>query len=314
MVVTAQWVDVKWVRIAGSTRYDTMAAISQESFPGTSEWAVVASGEDFPDALVAGAIAGQENCPIILTTPDQLSEQAKSEIERLKVSKIVLMGGTEAVSDDVEKQLGELNGGIPIDRVWGETRCETAVEAMRHVAGKSDTVIVTTGEKYADALSVGPYSAATCSPILLTRGDGKLDESTIDAIKELGYRKFVIVGGDSVVDPSVRDTLAKAGLSERAVLAGADRYETSRIVAQFMLENGFTAEKPAVATGMNFPDSLAVSSMQAARGSFVVLADDESSDGVSLLVANGSSIAAGYVVGGQEAVSQELMDYLIDHT
>ncbi|MBQ6328967.1 MAG: hypothetical protein IJI35_08140, partial [Kiritimatiellae bacterium] len=42
--VIAQWSDSKWTRVAGDTRYDTMAAISREAFPGTSEWAVVASG------------------------------------------------------------------------------------------------------------------------------------------------------------------------------------------------------------------------------------------------------------------------------
>ena len=37
--------------------YDTMAEIVTEGYPSTSEWAVIATGDNFPDALAASALA-----------------------------------------------------------------------------------------------------------------------------------------------------------------------------------------------------------------------------------------------------------------
>ena len=314
-----QYEDSKWMRLAGDTRYDTMAAVVQEAFPeeGYSDFAVVATGENFPDALAASALAGSAYCPIILTEPNRLSEQAKNELKRLGVHNVYIIGGTGAVSAAVEEEISSLNDGdIEVVRVAGKTRRETAVEAMKLVSGESDTVIVATGEDFADALSIAPWSYFTRSPIVLTKADGTLDAATIQAIMDCEYSRFIIVGGTGVVAQSVEDELIEAGLVERERMAGRDRYETSWLVARFCLTNGMCMAYPAVATGENYPDALASAPLQGSEGacSVTLLVKDFWSDGVLLLADHGEEIEIGYVIGGEGAVSQDLMNYIRDVT
>ena len=71
-------------RISGSTRYETMAMVSQTAFPSAaSKAAVVASGSSFPDALAASSLAGHLNAPILLTDPKTLSNATANELDRL---------------------------------------------------------------------------------------------------------------------------------------------------------------------------------------------------------------------------------------
>ena len=68
------------IRLAGDTRYDTMSRIIQAEVPGTSEYVVVASGDNFPDALAAAPLAGALKAPIVLTSGNVLSPQAEQQI------------------------------------------------------------------------------------------------------------------------------------------------------------------------------------------------------------------------------------------
>lgn len=68
-------------RLAGSDRYATSAALSSAAFT-SSDWAVVATGSSFPDALAASAIAGAHNAPAVLT------EEARSPLRPRPSSRV----------------------------------------------------------------------------------------------------------------------------------------------------------------------------------------------------------------------------------
>ncbi len=93
-------------RIAGANRYETAVAISQEHEPDV-EIVHIASGRDFPDALAGSALAGTQDVPVLLTKPDQLPSATLAELERLSPERVVILGGTNAVSQDVEDRLNE---------------------------------------------------------------------------------------------------------------------------------------------------------------------------------------------------------------
>ena len=54
-------------RLGGDNRYQTMAKIVSTGFT-TSDSVVVATGQNFPDALSASALAGALDCPVVLTS------------------------------------------------------------------------------------------------------------------------------------------------------------------------------------------------------------------------------------------------------
>ena len=295
-----------WQRLAGSTRYSTMAAIVSEGF-SESEYAVLATGEGFPDALAASALAGAYNCPVVLTKPGTLSAQARDTLAALNVKNVFIMGGKRAISASVEQLIQDM--GITTERLAGSTRADTAVKALEKVkarTGAIDTVIVATGYGFADALSIGPYSYAKKAPIVLTQSDGTLSESTLAAVRASGATKAIIVGGGKVVSQAVENQLATQGVADVTRLAGKNRYATSVEIANYAEAHGMSVATPCVATGVNFPDALAGAALAGSKGSVLLLVADENSATVSFLADRKASVASGYFLGGEGAISNEL--------
>ncbi len=103
-------------RIAGPDRYGTAAAISRAmcpdgSIPLGADWVYVATGEDFPDALAIGPVAGggapqgPSSGPLLLVRRDSIPWPTQVELMRLAPKAIVIAGGTGVISAQVEDQL-----------------------------------------------------------------------------------------------------------------------------------------------------------------------------------------------------------------
>ncbi|WP_440709312.1 cell wall-binding repeat-containing protein [Herbiconiux sp. YIM B11900] len=88
-------------RIAGADRFDVSAAVSAATFGDGARTVYVASGGVFPDALSGSAAAVENRAPVLLTTRDAVPSAVLSEIDRLKPTRIVLLGGPNSVSDAV---------------------------------------------------------------------------------------------------------------------------------------------------------------------------------------------------------------------
>ena len=68
---------------------------------------VLASDWHYPDALVAGAAANRIGAPLLLTEPGRMPQETLDEIESLNVSRIYIIGGPYAVTEEVENELKE---------------------------------------------------------------------------------------------------------------------------------------------------------------------------------------------------------------
>jgi putative cell wall-binding protein len=90
-------------RLAGADRYETAVAVSYRWTSAPLAW--VATGENFPDALGAGAAA--RATPILLTRQAPLPTSAATRLAGLGVGRVHVVGGTGAVSeaalDDVHR-------------------------------------------------------------------------------------------------------------------------------------------------------------------------------------------------------------------
>jgi putative cell wall-binding protein len=275
-----------------------------------SEWAVLASGADYPDALTALALAGAHHAPVVLTAPDALSAQAASELRRLGCTKLVCVGGPAAVSDAALDEARSIVGSAR--RILGPNRYATATEVLketRSASSSSDTVIVATGTTFADALSAGPWSWHTASPVALARPDGTLTDETVEAIRaDAGLTRVVIMGGEAAVSESVRTQLGDGYTYVR--LAGADRYQTSSAAATWFTQHGLGWSKPFVATGTGFADALSSASAAGAASSPLLLVNPTSQTVPSELTANRQSLTKVTIVGGTSAVSGSFEDAL----
>ena len=87
-------------RIGGEDRYETSAKLAAESYPD-SKLGVYATGEDFPDALIAGNYAGRKEAPVLLVKGNDLPEPIEKYTKESKIEKATIIGGVNAVSDKV---------------------------------------------------------------------------------------------------------------------------------------------------------------------------------------------------------------------
>ena len=287
-------------RTAGQDRYETSKNVVLDAFTA-SDWAVVCTGESFADALSAAGLAGTLRCPLVLTKGGKLSEHAAATLKSLGVKQVYLMGGDAAISDAVAQELASL--GIKTIRVAGPDRYATAIEALataRAAGSTSRTLIICSGVSFPDALSIGPWAFRSQSPVLLVGADGRLPQSSVDAVltDPVGFDRVIIVGGTAVVSDAVRGQLGEGLTFVR--LAGPDRYATSVAVAEWATSEGLGWAHPAVVSGTSFSDALSAAPAFGLKGSPVLLASDKALD---LLARKASSISSVTVVGGPAAVS-----------
>lgn len=241
-------------RLAGETRYDTAAEVARAAF-ASSAGAVLVRGDEFPDALAAAGVAGVLDAPILLTDRDELSVVTADSLRALGVREVTILGGTAAVSSGVEEQLRAM--AIGVGRLAGGDRYATAAAA----AGESSTMLLASGESFADALAAGPLAFTRGLPIVLTRRDD-LPDATAGALRDVD--DVIVVGGTAAVSDEVAAEVEALGASVRRI-AGPSRQATAIAVAA---ELG--GVRVALARADTFPDALAA----AALGLPILLAGD----------------------------------------
>lgn len=96
-------------RLAGQDRYATAAAISAATWR-QSDIVYLATGANFPDGLAGGAAAGALDVPMLLVRGTDVPSVVGQEIIRLHPTRIVILGGTGAVSAAVAAELTALLG------------------------------------------------------------------------------------------------------------------------------------------------------------------------------------------------------------
>ena len=87
-------------RIGGADRYAVSASVSADAFDVADTGTVyIASGETFPDALSGSAAAIRFHAPVLLVTHDSAPAAIATEIDRINPVHIVVLGGTQAISE-----------------------------------------------------------------------------------------------------------------------------------------------------------------------------------------------------------------------
>jgi putative cell wall-binding protein len=264
------------VEVAGSDRIRTAIEAARLAYPDGASTVIITTAFNWPDALGGAALAGTLDAPILLTAPDELSAAVASEVRALGASTAIVLGGTAAVSSQVEQSLRSIPGLASVRRVSGTNRYATARAVAYEVRSSSDeydgTAFVVTGLDFPDALGASPLAAAREWPIYLVNAASGLDDSTVYAMRAAGVTTTIVVGGESAVPSALeRDIASRVGCATVRI-QGASRYETAvRVAAYGVSEAGLSWDKVALATGEDFPDALSGGALQGKSGSVMVL-------------------------------------------
>ena len=281
-------------RLAGTDRVGTAVAISQNTFPAdqSAKAVVLTASYDFPDAMSGGPLAAQLGGPVLLTTPGLLSPATLTEVNRVLPpgSTVYILGGYAAIASTIDSAL--TSAGFVPKRIAGPNRFATSV-AIAQAEGSPRTVLLATGNIFADALSAGPAAASVHGAVLLTDGPN-VPPSVVAYLANLPNPTVYAIGAAA----------AKADPSATAYFGG-DRFATSALVAQKFFTSPTVV---GVATGWDFPDALAGAAAMGSKGGPVLLSDPKllpSADAL-YLTDNQSTIQQAYLFGGPAALSQAI--------
>lgn len=227
-IETATGKDV-W-RVSGIDRYDTSIAIARAVslytclgdlanwwgtvYPPafhTCKWnmnAYVATGQDFPDALAAGAAAAANDGVVLLTDGSKMDQRDRTvkfldnELEWMPANffnhvEIHSVGGwadTALRSADIRVDFKHV----------GKDRYETAVLLARAYSQAEKSYTIASGENYPDGVVAGAFAANHDGPLLLSN-NASLTPVTRDYLRAESdlHARVMVVGGDGTITRQV---------------------------------------------------------------------------------------------------------------
>jgi len=283
---------VQVLQAAGSTRYDTGVLISKHQWADAgvttdkrtqAKAVVLATGNDFADALVAVPLAKKVTGPLLLTDGLQTTTNTEvlNEIERVLPktgTTIYLLGGEAALNAGIEKQLDGL--GYTTKRLAGEDRFGTSLKVAQVGMGDPSHIIVARGDEgtnhngFADALSAGSYAANVFgggNAAVVLSNNTAFDPATqayVQSKLKPGQENVAAVGGQA----ATAMTAIKGSAGTYVSAVGADRYQTAAKVAAAFLPAG-KGDQIGVATGLVFADALTGGAEMATVGGPLLLTD-----------------------------------------
>ncbi len=140
------------VRYGGTTRYAT--AVDVADALGDPSTVLLATGENFPDALAAGPAAAKVSGVVLLTAGAAMAAPTSAYLTA-HATTVYAVGGPAATADPAAHALA------------GADRYATATSVATTFFSSPTTVGVATGENFPDALSGGAFLAHLGAPLVL---------------------------------------------------------------------------------------------------------------------------------------------------
>lgn len=190
-------------RLGGKDRYATNLVINKKINPASGSNIVVASSTVFADSLSVSGVAGKNQMPIYLTSANSITSETLNAIKGVKPKNIYIVGGTGAVSPNVEKSLKGIGNVV---RIGGANRFETSLNIAKYFKQDTTVGVVANGLNFPDALAGSVLASKYNAPIFLVGSDVKAQKTYIDSTK---IKTLYILGGTGVVPDSLVSILKK---------------------------------------------------------------------------------------------------------
>jgi parallel beta-helix repeat protein/VCBS repeat-containing protein len=154
---------------------------------GDSREVFISRGDLGVDSCAAAAYAHALGVPILLTYPNEMHPQTEAALKQLGTQKVIILGGNDAVSEEIENNLPG------VTRIGGENRYETAVKIAEALMSTKnvDTIVITDGEN-PDVTSV-MIAVYYDAPIVYTKGN-ELPPETKAFLESNTFNKVIFVG------------------------------------------------------------------------------------------------------------------------
>ncbi|NMM65034.1 cell wall-binding protein [Clostridium sp. P21] len=297
--------DIKVNRISGQDRFETCSNIADSGWT-KSDYAVLVNSEMYADAVVSSPLADKYKSPILLVENDNIPDTIVDELNRLRVKKVFILGGTSLISKNVENKLK--NMGISIEeRIAGQDRYETAVKVASHITNSNNSVYVVNGEDWRDALAISPVATISHSPIIFTNKYGVPDvvKKNIDNAS----RTYNVIGEKDDYD-FLHNIEQYLGGKQLKTL-GYNKADTN-IEVYNSFKDKMKLNKVYLASSKAFADGLCISPLAGTNKSPLFFVDENNiNEFKDFLDKNRNSIEEIDVIGGQGVIADSTMQTLL---
>ncbi|MDY5435729.1 cell wall-binding repeat-containing protein [Peptostreptococcus porci] len=289
---------VETLRISGSDRYYTSSFVAQDQFK-TSDYAIIASGEKFPDALVAGTLSIPMKAPVLIVQKNNIPETINEALHNLKVNSIYIVGGENSVSKSVEDKLMK---EYSIIRIAGKDRYETSQKLKKF---KENMFGISAGSGVTGQVPGHLYPEALCASVVMSPKNYFL---TLTKFLD-GSTNYAFGSG-----PRARHV---HGNSYSGWFDGKDKYTVSAQCANHRASYIVDELHRDIITvylvsGEKLPDALCASGYMAANDAVLMLTPKNNVDKYIYRFLKENKVNRVVIVGGQDSVSM-IIDEKLDN-
>lgn len=283
------------IRIAGDNRCKTAfaAADKLKEVLGIEKFdaIILASGDNFADALAGSYLAAVKKAPILLYRKNTEAINSDYIAENLASGGTVyILGGTAAVP----KTMADALEGVNVQRLAGDNRYETNLKILKAAGVEGDEILVATGMDFADCLA----ASATGLPILMVNSRlNNLTSGQKEFLEANSGKNITVIGGEAAVSKALLEKLEDYCYVER--IQGARREETSLNVAKAFCGEASTV---VIAYSRNFPDALCGGPLAYALKCPLLLVN-KNNESYAAEYAADQTLTSAYVLGGTAALS-----------
>ena len=239
------------LRVVGADRTATAAGAARRVLgsPATASGnitLIIANGWSPPDIGVAAALAAAtDNAAVAYSSPGALPDATTALIEDYQPRRIILVGGTAAISADVETAVHNAAPTATLSRIAGQDRIDTAAQTARQVLGAPASapdavvLVIANGWSSPDIGVAAALAAATDNATVAYTSTGTLPQASAALIRDYRPSRIILIGGTAAITADVKTAIEAAAPSSARILryTGATRTHTAAATARRTLNS-----------------------------------------------------------------------------
>lgn len=237
---------------------------------------IIASTENYPDAIVSSSVSQKLGIPILLTEKDEIPSEVQSTLGELNPTEVTAVGGPAVISNSVVNQLKE---DYDVTRLWGMTRYGTAQEVAAQFwpegAKKALLVENELGEKKGNVMAAAK-DLAEGNP-MLPIPEGKIPAGLLSQLKDMDVERVTIVGSE--ISQEMESSLEDLNITIQERIQARNENRLQERLRNRSLQHIRENETLVVVAVGNFRDTISAPNLPQAR-SFLVSSEEEISDAV----------------------------------
>ena len=223
-------------------------------------------------------------------------------IDDEEVQKAVAEGDT--ASNVIQRTLSRT--AVPVDKLIGDNRYDTAIQVSKSGWKRSDTVIVVNGQSTTEGVVATPLATTYGAPILLTKNNSTPDY-VITELKRLKAKNIIVIGNEKDVSSKAVSDLKKSGASVSRI-SGNNITEISLNIAK-AIDEKHDVNKVYIANGSNGQiDALTIAAKAGEDKQPIILTEKNSINSSVYNWLKSESLSDAYVIGGENVVSKDVLN------